>query len=155
MKNKRQSKIIDLISNNEIGTQDELAFLLKEAGFKVTQATISRDIRELKITKMPIEKGRQRYVAISRDNAGNSSRDRYGRILKDALVSMDTAQNILVIRTSAGMAMAVAAAIDAIQIPSIVGSLAGDDTVFCAVKSAEEASDVLVKINAIVRDEEE
>lgn len=155
MKNKRQSKIIDLISNNEIGTQDELAFLLKEAGFKVTQATISRDIRELKITKMPIEKGRQRYVAISRDNAGNSSRDRYGRILKDALVSMDTAQNILVIRTSAGMAMAVAAAIDGIHIPSIVGSLAGDDTVFCAVKSAEEASDVLVKINAIVRDEEE
>lgn len=155
MKNKRQSKIIDLISNNEIGTQDELAFLLKEAGFKVTQATISRDIRELKITKMPIEKGRQRYVAISRDNAGNSSRDRYGRILKDALVSMDTAQNILVIRTSAGMAMAVAAAIDGIHIPSIVGSLAGDDTVFCAVKSAEEASDVLVQINAIVRDEEE
>lgn len=155
MKNKRQSKIIDLISNNEIGTQDELAFLLKEAGFKVTQATISRDIRELKITKMPIEKGRQRYVAISRDSAGNTSRNRYGRILKDALVSMDTAQNILVIRTSAGMAMAVAAAIDAIQIPSIVGSLAGDDTVFCAVKSAEEASDVLVQINAIVRDEEE
>lgn len=144
-----------MISNNEIGTQDELAFLLKEAGFKVTQATISRDIRELKITKMPIEKGRQRYVAISRDNAGNSSRDRYGRILKDALVSMDTAQNILVIRTSAGMAMAVAAAIDGIHIPSIVGSLAGDDTVFCAVKSAEEASDVLVQINAIVRDEEE
>ena len=75
---------------------------------------------------------------------------RFRRIIKDALVSMDTAQNILVLRTSAGMAMAVAAAIDGINIPSIVGSLAGDDTVFCAVKSAEEASDVMIKIGKIM-----
>lgn len=155
MKNKRQMKILELISKNEIGTQEELAQLLFEAGFSVTQATISRDIRELKITKMPIDRGRQRYVSVSRDDSSKSSRERFGRILREALVSMDIAQNILVIRTSAGMAMAVAAAIDGLRISSIVGSLAGDDTVFCAVKSAEEASEVLVKISGFIRDEQE
>ena len=150
MKTKRQMKIMELILTREVGTQEELADILTQAGFNVTQATISRDIREMKITKMPIERGRQRYVCISRSDASEESQMRFRRIIKDALVSMDTAQNILVLRTSAGMAMAVAAAIAGINIPSIVGSLAGDDTVFCAVKSAEEASDVMIKIGKIM-----
>ncbi|MBO4280704.1 MAG: arginine repressor [Lachnospiraceae bacterium] len=150
MKNERQQKIKELISSREVATQEELTDLLNQSGYRVTQATISRDIREMKITKMPIEKGRQRYVCISRNDASEESLLRYCRILKDALVSMDTAQNILVIRTNAGMAMAVAAAIDGIHIPSIVGSLAGDDTVFCAVKSAEEAEEVMIKIGKII-----
>lgn len=152
MKNKRQNKILELISQREIGTQDELAQLLSDAGFAVTQATISRDIRELKITKVPVDGGRQRYVSFYRTETSQNSRKRFGWILRESVVSMDTAQNILVIRTGAGMAMAVAAAIDGIKIPSIVGSLAGDDTVFCAVKSAGEATDVLEEINTLVRE---
>lgn len=152
MKNKRQNKILELISEREIGTQEELATLLKEAGFRVTQATISRDIRELRITKMPIEKGRQRYVSIQRDDPTDTDRERYKRILKDAIVSMDTAQNILVVRTNAGMAMAVAAAIDGIRFSSIVGSLAGDDTVFLAVKSKEEAEMILRRIETVTEE---
>ena len=152
MKNKRQHKILELISEREIGTQEELAALLKEAGFRVTQATISRDIRELRITKMPIEKGRQRYVSIQRDDPTDTDRERYKRILKDAIVSMDTAQNILVVRTNAGMAMAVAAAIDGIRFSSIVGSLAGDDTVFLAVKSKEEAEMILRRIETVTEE---
>lgn len=149
MKNKRQNRILELISEREIGTQEELASLLVESGFQVTQATISRDIRELRITKMPIANGRQRYVSISHGDPSDANRERYKRILKDAIVSMDTAQNILVVRTSAGMAMAVAAAIDGIRFSSIVGSLAGDDTVFLAVKSAEEAEGILKRIQAV------
>ena len=152
MKNKRQSKILEIISTKEVGTQEELAALLLEAGMRVTQATISRDIREMKITKMPIDRGRQRYVAISRENRSEESRERFIRIIKDAVVSLDAAQNIIVIRTSAGMAMAVAAAIDGIRFSSIVGSLAGDDTVFLAVKSAEEAEGILKRIRAVTEE---
>ena len=115
MKNKRQSKILEIISTREAGTQEELAALLLEAGMRVTQATISRDIREMKITKMPIDRGRQRYVAISRENRSEESRERFIRIIKDAVVSLDAAQNIIVIRTSAGMAMAVAKSADAAE----------------------------------------
>ena len=151
MKNKRQSKILDIISTKEVGTQEELAALLLEAGMRVTQATISRDIREMKITKMPIDRGRQRYVAISRENRSEESRERFIRIIKDAVVSLDAAQNIIVIRTSAGMAMAVAAALDGLSMPSIVGSLAGDDTVFCAAKSADAAEEVIKRIKELIR----
>ncbi len=146
MKTKRQNKILELVAQNSIETQEELAEMLSQAGFQVTQATISRDIRELKLTKVP-EGGKQKYVVLGRSMTQAELQEKYSRILKDALISMDTAQNILVIRTNAGMAMAVAAAIDALHIDSIVGSLAGDDTVFCAVKSAEDAMTALHAIN--------
>lgn len=146
MKTKRQNKILELVAQNTIETQEELAELLSEAGFQVTQATISRDIRELKLTKVP-EGGKQKYVVLGRSTTQAELQEKYIRILQDALVSMDTAQNILVVRTNSGMAMAVAAAIDALQIDSIVGSLAGDDTVFCAVRSAEDAMIALRAIN--------
>ena len=153
---------MEIISTKEVGTQEELAALLLEAGMRVTQATISRDIREMKITKMPIDRGRQRYVAISRENRSEESRERFIRIIKDAVVSLDAAQNIIVIRTSAGMAMAVgmamaeahpavAAALDGLSMPSIVGSLAGDDTVFCAAKSADAAEEVIKRIKELIR----
>ncbi len=138
MKNKRQNLILDLVAQNAVETQEELARLLAEAGFQVTQATISRDIRELKLTKIS-EGGKQKYVVMGHTQMQKDLQEKYCRVLGDALVSMDTAQNILVIRTNAGMAMPVAAAIDSLHIDSIVGSLAGDDTVFCAVKTAEDA----------------
>ena len=108
MKVERHSKIVELIGKYEIETQEELAERLNEAGFNVTQATVSRDIRELKLTKMQSESGRQRYMVL--ESPRGTSAIKYIRILKDGYMSMDMAQNILVIKTVSGMAMAVAAA---------------------------------------------
>ena len=147
MKLERHSKIVELIGKYEIETQEDLAERLKEAGFRVTQATVSRDIRELKLTKIQSENGRQRYVVMQ--NQGTFS-DKYIRILKDGYLSMDMAQNILVIKTVAGMAMAVAAALDAIHFHEIVGCIAGDDTIMCAVRSVDDTILVMDKIKKLV-----
>ena len=123
MKVERHSKIVELIGKYEIETQEELAERLNEAGFNVTQATVSRDIRELKLTKMQSESGRQRYMVL--ESPRGTSAIKYIRILKDGYMSMDMAQNILVIKTVSGMAMAVAAALDAIQFPRNRGLYCG------------------------------
>ena len=144
MKVERHSKIVELIGKYEIGTQEELAQMLNEAGFNVTQATVSRDIRELKLTKVQAENGRQRYVVLEAPRG--TSAIKYIRILKDGFVSMDMAQNILVIKTVSGMAMAVAAALDAIQMHEIVGCIAGDDTIMCAVRSVDDTIILMEKL---------
>lgn len=140
MKSRRQKKIIELIDKYEIETQEELGSRLLEAGFQVTQATISRDIRELCLMKVPGENGRQKYAVMG--TSGGMS-ERYARVLRDGMISMSQADNILVIKTVSGMAMAVAAAIDSIGIDGIVGSIAGDDTVMCAIRSADEVESVM------------
>lgn len=147
MKLARQSKIIELIEKNEIDTQEELAKKLMESGFYVTQATVSRDIRELKLTKVSGETG-QKY-AILKDQEKNFN-ERFINVLRDGFNSMDKAQNILVIKTLQGMAMAVAAAIDALDFNEILGCIAGDDTIFCATRSEDEAINLMEKINRIV-----
>ena len=147
MKLERHSKIVELIGKYEIETQEELAERLKQAGYKVTQATVSRDIRELKLTKVQSENGRQRYMVMQNQTAFS---DKYIRILKDGYVSMDMAQNILVIKTVSGMAMAVAAALDEIHFHEIVGCIAGDDTIMAAIKSTDETKVVIDKINEIL-----
>lgn len=140
MKTKRQRKILELISDFDIDTQEELASKLVESGFTVTQATISRDIRELNLTKVAIKDGKQKYsVQTNTDIISNS---KYIRVLNDGIITLDTAGNILVVKTVAGMAMAVAAAIDAMQIKEILGCIAGDDTIMCVVKHAEEINKV-------------
>ena len=148
MKFQRQAKILELIETNEIETQEELAQKLQESGYRVTQATVSRDIRELRLTKVPSESGRQRYVVMQ--NPSTTFSDKYIRILKDGYVSMDMAQNILVIKTVSGMAMAVAAALDAIHFHEIVGCIAGDDTIMCAVRSVDDTILVMDKIKKLV-----
>lgn len=148
MKSQRHSKIIELITKNNIETQEELADALNQAGFNVTQATVSRDIRELKLTKMSVNGERQKYVVLqSKENQLN---EKYIRVLSDGFVSMDMAQNILVIKTVPGMAMAVAAALDAMHWHEIVGCIAGDDTIMCAVRTVDDTFLVLKKINKIV-----
>ena len=149
MKTKRQRKIIELITNYDIETQEELAAKLVENGFNVTQATISRDIRELNLTKIATKGGKQKY-------AGQSSSERvanskYMRVLNDGIITMDTAGNILVVKTVSGMAMAVAAALDAMQIKEILGCIAGDDTIMCVVKHAEETDRVKEHIESFIR----
>jgi len=148
LKSQRHCKIIELISKNNIETQEELADTLNQAGFNVTQATVSRDIRELKLTKMSVNGERQKYVILqSKENQMN---EKYMRVLKDGFVSMDMAQNILVIKTVPGMAMAVAAALDAMSWFEIVGCIAGDDTIMCAVRTIDDTFIVMKKINKIV-----
>ena len=148
MKLERHSKIVELIGKYEIETQEELAERLKQAGYKVTQATVSRDIRELKLTKVQSENGRQRYMVMQNQTAFS---DKYIRILKDGYVSMDMAQNILVIKTVSGMAMAVATALDNIGWKEIVGCIAGDDTIMCAIRTMEDAQTVMAELEKIVR----
>ncbi len=148
MKINRHAKIYELINKYNVETQEELADLLNQAGYKVTQATVSRDIRDLKLTKVQTMEGRQKYVALK--TTQSELAEKYVRILKDGFVSMDSAMNILVIKTVSGMAMAVAAAIDEIGWKEIVGSIAGDDTVMCAIRTVEDVTIVMDKMSKIV-----
>ena len=148
MKVERHSKIVELIGKYDIETQEELAEKLNESGFNVTQATVSRDIRELKLTKMQSENGRQRYMVL--ESPRGTSAIKFIRILKDGFMSMDMAQNILVIKTVAGMASAVCAALDAMKWNEIVGSIAGDDTIMCAIRSVDDTVKVMDKISKII-----
>lgn len=148
MKKSRQGRILQLIQEENIETQEELADRLSEEGFVVTQATVSRDIRELKIGKIPSGNGKQKYAVLTHDDAHLA--DKYIRVLRNGFVSMDSAQNILVIKTVAGMAMAVAAAVDAMKLKEIVGSIAGDDTIMAAIRTTEETQVVMEKIREIL-----
>lgn len=149
MKGKRQEKILELIKEHDIETQGELSGYLKEAGFSSTQGTISRDIRELKLTKVTGENGRPKYAPILRESLHVSSK--YRRVLQEAILHMEEAGNILVIKTVSGMAMACAAAIDSISIHGIVGCIAGDDTIMCVVKQASMVPDVIDEVEQIIR----
>ena len=147
MKTKRQAKMLELIKRNDIETQEELSDYLEREGYQVTQATVSRDIRELKLSKIQTENGGQKYAVFHPQTAFN---DKYTRILHDSFVSMDMAQNILVIKTVSGMAMAVAAALDAIHFSEIVGCIAGDDTVMCAVRTVDDTIVLMDKIRKLI-----
>ena len=148
MKPEHHRKIVELIEKYEIGTQEELADYLNREGYNVTQATVSRDIRALGLTKVSDGKGKQRY---SRVREKKESGDKYVRILHDGVVSLDMAQNILVIRTVSGMAMAVGAAVDSLEFPEVVGCIAGDDTVMCAVRTVEDTVRLMDRIRKLVK----
>ncbi|MEG0369542.1 MAG: arginine repressor [Hungatella sp.] len=147
MKTDRHSKIVELIGKYEIETQEELADHLNRVGYHVTQATVSRDIRELKLSKVQTEDGNQRYVVLQAQGVFS---DKYIRILRDGFLSMDMAQNIMVIKTVSGMAMAVAAALDEIHFQEIIGCIAGDDTIMCAVRSIDDTILVMDKIKKLL-----
>ena len=148
MKRNRQEAILRVISQYEVETQQELAQRLKEEGFEVTQATVSRDIRDMKLSKMPTGEGHQKYVRFHNDEKHLSGK--YVNVLKEGFVSIDMAQNILVVKTVSGMAMAVAAAIDAMKYPEIVGTIAGDDTIMMAVRTVEDTKSLLNQILQLV-----
>lgn len=148
MKRERHEVVVDLINKYDIETQEELAAYLRQEGFDVTQATVSRDIRELKLSKIPMGDGRQKYAIVS--NSDHYLSEKYIRVLRDGFVSMDMAQNILVVKTVSGMAMAVAAALDAMKLKEIVGSIAGDDTIMMAVRTVEDTEIVMDKIRNVL-----
>ena len=133
MKIERHSQIIRLISQYDIETQEELAEKLNESGFQVTQATVSRDIRYAVLQSMDQEMSRK-----------------YTDVLRTSFQSMDLAQNILVVKTVSGMAMAAAAALDEMQIPEVVGSIAGDNTLMCVARSVDEGLVLMEKIRKMI-----
>ena len=148
MKRNRHDKIIEIIASNVVETQEQLAALLKEAGYDVTQATVSRDIRQMKLAKQATEDGKYKYVYTTADS--DVMQDKYVSVLRAGYVSMEVAQNLLVIKTVSGMAMALAAAIDALDFPQIVGCIAGDDTIMIAIKTSEEAVEVMEELRTLM-----
>ena len=146
MKLKRHEKIIELVNKYEIETQEELASLLNQAGFRVTQATISRDIRELRLSKVNSHDGK--YAIMSVKERGLN--DKLSKVLKEGYISSMEASNLVVVKTATGMAMAVATALDAMELPGFAGCIAGDDTVMCALHSGADVEMLLNRINKVV-----
>ena len=150
MKTSRHAKILELIQKNDIETQEELSAQLEKEGYHVTQATVSRDIRELKLTKVALNSGRQKYVALNETSEDLTGK--YTRVFREGFVSMDMAQNILIVKTVSGMAMAVAAALDHMDCHEIVGSIAGDDTIMCAVRTGDDTVSLMGRLRKLLEE---
>ncbi len=148
MKKNRHEKMLELITKYEINTQDELIDRLREHGFDVTQATVSRDIRELKILKMTTGKGSYRYVLPKQSDGGV----KFSTALIESIVSVDHASNNVVLKTYPGMAQAVAVGIDRMHMHQILGSIAGDDTILVIVRDEEAASEIAYRIHELLKD---
>ncbi len=149
MKYTRHSKILELIEEREIETQEELASWLKQLGFNVTQATVSRDIKELRLIKVLTREGKYKYATIKNQDAGMSERSL--KILRNSFVSLDHANNMIVIKTLVGSANAAAVAIDSLDVKDILGCIAGDDTIFVLVRSEERVPEIIEYFNTLVQ----
>lgn len=139
MKNQRQTKILEIISTKDIETQEQLLHELQQAGFYSTQATISRDIKELRVVKELTNFGTYRYTTSAKDGTHTFSA-RLNTIFRECITSYDYAQNIIVIKTMPGLASAAASAIDGMNMSVVVGTLAGDDTVFVVMRDSNAAA---------------
>lgn len=148
MKNKRQEKIISLITRYEIETQEELIGMLYKEGFQVTQATVSRDIRELKLTKVLSGRGSYRYTVPSSNE--NVPAIKFNRALINSIISVEYAVNNIVIKTYPGLATAVATGLDSIDSNDILGCVAGDDTIIMVVRTELSAKDISARIHALL-----
>lgn len=149
MKSERHEKIIEIIKNNNIETQEDLIEKLREAGFNVTQATISRDIRELKLTKATDNKGHYKYIVhniVDMDEA-----DVYTETLARSIKRADHTMNMIVVHTYSGMAQAVAAGIDTHDGSEILGCVAGDDTILIILRDEEQAKEYFKRISALIK----
>lgn len=149
MKEQRQARILEIIARHEVETQEELAEYLDSAGFKTTQATVSRDIKELGLIKIVGRSGRQIYTQAP-SSGGDSLADRLVRILRNAVVSIDYTANLVVIKTFSGGGNAAAAALDSLQLSGIMGTIAGDDTILLIVKEASETPAVVERLNQML-----
>ena len=149
MNNRRHKKILEIINNEKIETQEALAKKLLEEGFNVTQATVSRDIRKLNLTKISTNYSKNYYAVLN--DIDLEKMEKYIKVLKHGFVSIDIAMNMVVVKTLEGMAMSVAAALDNLNLKEISGSLAGDNTIFIATKSEEDALAVTTKIESTIK----
>ena len=149
MKSKRHEKILELIRDNDIETQEQLLQQLQDSGFHTTQATISRDIKQLRIIKELGPNGTYRYSASAKP-VEHAFSSKLNIIFSQCVTSVDYAQNILVIKTMPGLAMAACSALDKLELPEIVGTLGGDDTCFVVLRDAASAADLCTEIRAQV-----
>ena len=152
MKYKRHNRIIEIISENDIETQDDLIEKLKISGYDVTQATVSRDIRDLKLVKVATDDGHYKYALSTHDEMVISAK--YRNILKETVVRVDSANNFVVLKTYSGMAQAAAAAVDGMGWQEIVGSIAGDDTIFVLMRDTQTALEFVDKIRKLLKQEQ-
>ena len=151
MKNLRHSKICEIINSRSVETQDELQALLKAEDFHVTQATVSRDIKALGISKVMSRSGRYRYALPSESPmVSETFSPRLRNIFRECVTDIDTAQNIVVIKTLSGMGQAAGAAVDAMNAPEVVGCLAGDDTAFIAMRGEQAASELMEQLRVLL-----
>ena len=148
LKSRRHAKILEIINDNNIETQDELLTRLREEGFKATQATISRDIKDLRLVKTLGSDGKYRYVSASRSST--DIRTNFSNLFSTSVNSIDVAQNLVVIKTLSGMAQAVCAALDSADYPSVVGTIAGDDTIFIACRTADLAVSLTEELKKLI-----
>ena len=145
----RQAKILDIIETNDITTQEELTILLREAGFDATQATVSRDIRDLKLTKSSDRSGAYKYVAS--DSGQEQSENKYEKILVEAALNSVTASNLVIVKTYAGMANAACAAIDRLSWAEVAGSIAGDNTIFVAIREGKNTAEIIKRFQKMMK----
>ena len=150
MKTKRQAKIVEIISNTNVETQEQLLKALEEAGFTSTQATISRDIKELRIVKELTSLGTYRY-SVSEKDVPPALTDRLNTIFRECVTSIDYAENIIVIHTLPGLASAAGSALDAMKINVVLGTLAGDDTVMIVMRDSNAAAAFCGEIKSVIR----
>ena len=148
MKTKRHAKILEIIQAHSVETQDELLRWLREEGYTVTQATVSRDIKELRLIKTLGNDGRYRYSTVRQENENMSAK--FHSLFSDAVLTIHYAGNIVVIKCLSGMAQAVCAAMDSMHWDTIVGTLAGDDTFICIVKDEEQAIDLTTELKKLL-----
>lgn len=146
MKIARHAEILKIIRNEDIETQSELVEKLNEAGYPATQATVSRDIRALRLTKAPLENGKVHYVAPKQE----MQPQKYLRVLKESVLTVQEAKNLIVIKTVPGMAMAAAASLDEWNHSQIPGCIAGDDTIFCALTPDADISKVVKELKTLL-----
>jgi len=150
MKTNRQAMIVGIIKEQPIATQEELGEALKNRGVDVTQATLSRDIKELGLIKVPTVDGSYLY-SLAQDRTFADVVRRAQRMIEDAVVSIDAAENIVVIKTMSGIAQGVADAFDALELPEVIGSVAGDNTIILVVRKCELVAKVLERLNQLRR----
>ena len=148
MKSNRQSVILEIIATQEIETQNQLMHALEQRGIRTTQATLSRDIRDMHLTKETVPGGGYRYISARRETDDHLLRLR--KIFKESVVSYDIAQNLFVIRTLPGLASAACSAMDAMEVEGLVGTLAGDDTAFLAMVSIESCEKLYRELESII-----
>lgn len=146
MRYSRQNKVLEIIRNNEVDTQEMLCQLLKDAGFEVTQATVSRDIKELQLIKAQSANGKYKYVQ-NKDEGPISNR--FVKIFKETITSVESAGNIIVIKTLTGCANAAAEAIDSLNLGHIIGSVAGDNTIIAVIEDEKYVPDLLKSLKEL------
>ncbi len=149
MKIDRHSKILEILNKYEVETQEDLTKYLKEAGINVTQATVSRDIRQMKLIKVMTKSGKYKYAAYS--NQSSNLDDRIVSVFREAVLTIDYANNFVCLHTITGMAQAAGVAIDALKLNEIVGTVAGDDTLFILVRSEDDAKELVKKFEGLLK----